>query len=664
MRSIAQEHNLNISNLNYNTGLLAFFMVFNRRKELKKTQEGLYYIPDFWIDDATTLLYDPKIGEIIPAIKNNVPSKKEGGRILFAAVGNKVPDLVDFDPNGYTTAWGNILYGINDKGVYGNSYKSDGVGNSSTTYKTDPNYQDFSTKGREYATSVENQQYYKDFTNVLLDEAKKYIANPSSFTKDNNVFLKWAFLADANLPEGSLSTFFDKNGQLRKSWTYTTKDNYGNSRGTISNVLEYITKLRTDGQLGPRHSDLMREGIRFYRKDSEGNKHWVDPEVAKSDKYIVSETGTPVIEGNINWTDYEITDKNTGAESTKSTSIQTENGSKINPNEEINKPSWYETNDKQTAQTMSAYTVAANRLANSLRTNNRIARIVQNAYKPVLENTYELYSPITGAFSERQFYNKQAADLRRQAATPYTSDPSQNLARKFEANVQAQKQETQGMLADNSEVRRTIQEALKRQEDNLARRTTVANNNKKSIINTNLQKAMLEASRLNKNYQSIDNFWSGIESDIKGNLNYNKQLNREIEKSIRENAIAIQNKQQEQKITNYYENKIKDRYQQYYKELREWRAENGQDNLTYIDEPFYKNYQQDSRKLNEEYYDALYGLRQYQNNHLKTKYSLPLSSLTSNSPYYQSSNWWGILQRKKGGKLSPTTQYLLNKVMK
>nr|DAR22837.1 MAG TPA: hypothetical protein [Caudoviricetes sp.] len=40
------------------------------------------------------------------------------------------------------------------------------------------------------------------------------------------------------------------------------------------------------------------------------------------------------------------------------------------------------------------------RLTHSLRTNNKIANTMKEAIKPVLKDTYELYSPVTGAFSE------------------------------------------------------------------------------------------------------------------------------------------------------------------------------------------------------------------------------------------------------------------------
>jgi hypothetical protein len=72
--------------------------------------------------------------------------------------------------------------------------------------------------------------------------------------------------------------------------------------------------------------------------------------------------------------------------------------------------------------------IGAGRLFASLRTNNRVARTLDRSLRPILKDTYERYSPITGAFGEMSFRNRQAADLRRQASRPFTSDASLQLA--------------------------------------------------------------------------------------------------------------------------------------------------------------------------------------------------------------------------------------------
>lgn len=150
--------------------------------------------------------------------------------------------------------------------------------------------------------------------------------------------------------------------------------------------------------------------------------------------------------------------------------------------------------------------MGSGRLFLSLHTNRKIENILKNANRPYLINTYERYSPVTGAFSEMQFRNRQAADLRRQANRPFTSDSRLQLAGKLEADRQARDLEYQGFLADDKEIKRTQAEALARQEDNMARRSQVTNANRKSIIDKIREDAQIEVGRRLRDYQGVDNF--------------------------------------------------------------------------------------------------------------------------------------------------------------
>lgn len=156
--------------------------------------------------------------------------------------------------------------------------------------------------------------------------------------------------------------------------------------------------------------------------------------------------------------------------------------------------------------------LGAGRLAMSIRANNRIARVVRESLRPKLHNTYELYSPVTGAFSEMQLRNRQGADLLSQSYRPFTSDASSAVARMYEGQSKAIELQHLGFLADDKEIRRTQAEALKKQEDNRARRTALGNENTDSIIANNQAIAQLEASRLKQNWSSQDAYNQGIES--------------------------------------------------------------------------------------------------------------------------------------------------------
>lgn len=167
--------------------------------------------------------------------------------------------------------------------------------------------------------------------------------------------------------------------------------------------------------------------------------------------------------------------------------------------------------------------IGAGRLWASLHTNNKVYDTVLPTLKPVLKDTYERYSPVTGAFSAMQFKNRQGADVMRQSNKAFTSDASLAAARMLEGQRQANQLQAEGFLADDQEIRRTKAEALARQEDNMARRSEVANFNRTSINQTNRERAQLEATRLKSNWQSWDNFLQGFESRIRARADENRE---------------------------------------------------------------------------------------------------------------------------------------------
>lgn len=663
------------SNISSKAGVTATLNALQAQGVLQNADPNnpnLYYIPGLRTKKGTGWVWNKANNTITEMLLDNIPYAKSqmmqvqthrNGGILFAYQGTKLPwysGIDDFDVNKFSSNWGNTLYGINNKGVYGSSYGNSGRGMNDSRYKTDSNYSDYTQKGKSYASEVEGQQYYKDFTNSLLSAAQEYTnaRDKSSFNDDNNVFLKWAHLVDKGLPSNSTSTFFDQNGNLRTSWKVTNKDSYMRGpREAITNLSDYISSIRNDQLLANRHNDLMKEGTRYFYTDTNGIKHWVDPEIAKSGKYQVSSNGIKSVDGITNWTDYELT--GVTPNNSNSNTPDQNNGSAINLTQQPeSKPNWFQQNGLKLAQDIASLAVGAGRLFDSLHTNNKVADVVRKSIKPVLKNTYELYSPVTGAFSEMQLRNRQAADVRRQAAQPQTSDASLNAARSLDANRQATDLQYQGFLADDKEILRTKQEALKRQEDNIARRTDTANFNRASINQANRELAQIEAGRLKSNWQSRDNFLSGVEADLK-QRNAQRDYDRRVElaeNKQRSLSLDMQdmNRPYEIKARNLkqqYQDSVNDISQEFNAKLAAWQAVNGED-ADYTTQPFYKDYVAKARALRDKYYtdsDALAeeqsrGTRQYIEG-LRTK--MNYSTLF-----------------RKGGKLSPSTINLLRKVIK
>ena len=621
---------------------------------------NLYYIPGLRTKKGTGWVWDKANNTVTEMLLENIPYAKaklnptyKNGGILFAGSGAKFYEgLRPFNQSGYQRTWSSTPYRINEKGEYEEGgYSIPGVGINNNRYKSDPNYSDFSKEGRERAAAIENTESYKKQTRDILEGYNTYMnaTDKSTQTRGNNAFINYTRGYDAKQTNPELR-FWDGDN-LRTEWTASGNDYYGQPGQKIVGADKRITHLRTDNIIGGGHDNYRASGKRYFYKDENGTIHWVDPKDAESGKYTMKE-GVKTTEGDTDWTDYELI----GA--TPDTSKQG-NGSAINLTQQPeSKPNWFQQNGLKLAQDIAPLAVGTGRLFDSLRTNNKVADVIRRSIKPVLKDTYELYSPVTGAFSEMQLRNRQAADIRRQAAQPYTSDASLNAARSLDANRQATDLQYQGFLADDKEILRTKQEALKRQEDNTARRTDTANFNRASINQADRELAQIEAGRLKNNWQSRDNFLSGIESDLRYR-NAQRDYDRRVELAEnRQRSLALDMddinrpytiEARNRKLTyDFDRNKLANEFDA---KLANWQKINGED-ADYTSQPFYIDYIQKQRDLLDQYNkdsdDIAVRLskdtRQYVNS-LRTK-------MNQNTLF------------RKGGKLSPTTMNLICKVVK
>lgn len=633
---------------------------------------NLYYIPGLKTKKGTGWIWNKANNTITEVPLQNIPyaraqlekvqAHKNGG-ILFAQQGAQLPwynGLQDYDQNKYSRIWGATQYAMNDKGEFLNTpFTSTGAGYGKNKYTTDPKYRNFNQQGRDAALAIENSQNYKNQTNKILSDYDVWnnAQDKSSLNDENNLFLRYTHGYDAK--QSNDNNKFWNNNQLRTSWGPSGKNYYGQASNGVSNVRDRILNLRNDQQVSIGHNNYRASGTRYFYSVN-GVKHWVDPTIAKSGKYQVSTNGIKSTDGDTDWTDYELTGvaPNNPNPSTQSTSDQN-NGSTINRTQQPeSKPNWFQQNGLKFTQDIAPLVVGTGRLFDSLRTNNKVADVIRRSIKPVLKNTYELYSPVTGAFSEMQLRNRQAADVRRQAAQPYTSDASLNAARSLDVNRQATDLQYQGFLADDKEILRTKQEALKRQEDNTARRTDTANFNRASINQANRELAQIEAGRLKNNWQSRDNFLSGIESDLRYR-NAQRDYDRRVELAEnRQRSLALDMddinrpytiEARNRKLTyDFDRNKLANEFDA---KLANWQKINGED-ADYTSQPFYIDYIQKQRDLLDQYNkdsdDIAVRLskdtRQYVNS-LRTK-------MNQNTLF------------RKGGKLSPTTMNLICKVVK
>ena len=656
------------SNISSKAGVTATLNALQAQGVLQNADPNnpnLYYIPGLKTKNGTGWVWDKANNTVTEMLLDNIPYAKSqmmqvqthrNGGILFAQQGTKLPwysNINDYNKDNYERIWEDTQYGMDTNGNFLiTPFTTGGKGYNPNSYSVDPNYNKFTQTDRDYAKAIENSENYKLQTEKIISDyhAFKNATDKSTFNDKNNLFLRFSHGFDSK-QKNNAAKFWGANG-LNSKWGPIGKNNYNEQGQEVSNVEDYINKIRNDQLLSIGHNNYRRSGTRYFYKDTQNNIHYVDPTVANSGKYVLAKNGIKNTEGDTDWTDYELTGI------TPNNSDQN-NGSAINPTQQPeSKPNWFQQNGLKLAQDIAPLAVGAGRLFDSLHTNNKVADVVRRSIKPVLKNTYELYSPVTGAFSEMQLRNRQAADVRRQAAQPYTSDASLNAARSLDANRQATDLQYQGFLADDKEILRTKQEALKRQEDNIARRTDTANFNRASINQANREIAQVEAGRLKSNWQSRDNFLSGVEADLK-QRNAQRDYDRRVElaeNKQRSLSLDMQdmNRPYEIKARNLkqqYQDSVNDMSQEFNAKLAAWQAVNGED-ADYTTQPFYKDYIAKARALRDKYYTDSDALAEEQSRGTR-QYIEGLRTKMNQSTLF-----------RKGGKLSPSTINLLHKVMK
>lgn len=479
---------------------------------------------------------------------NQVPSHKNGGILKFQTGGTTpwYAGLTDYDSNLYTHAY-NLENLINGDITNSNSspWASATVGQQLGRYTPTTGYGQLGENNAHYnyAHRVEDSQYYKDFGQALLNAD----GTPTE------VGTAWMKKVDSLLPENSPARFYDAQGNLRTSWSPNGNDAHGRPQRAFTSLAAYINSIRNDQILGARHNVFLNEGKRYFYKDANGIEHWVNPEDIS--KYNVSEN--PVRsqwDNNVYWSDYELT----GLKEQEPSENATQNGSRTPTAEEIR--SWIRElalQQKQDNQNPGKWSRAihemypdllgAGRLWASLYTNNKVYNKILPSLKPVLRNTPERYSPITGDFAALQLKNRQGAETLSQSYRPFTSDADLAAARMLEGQQQATKLQTEGFLADNQEIRRTRAEALNRQEDNAAKRMETANVNAASINKTWRERAQLAATLFKSNWQSLDNFLAGLETRKRARLDEDRErANNFYDKIDAQNALNLYATYQEQ----------------------------------------------------------------------------------------------------------------------
>ena len=588
----------------------------NLLKSFGAQQPDLYYIPNTDNNQRfTSWVWDAKNGTLSEMSYHDIPYWRE--KILAEWQSSKGT------PSGDNSYW-TSRYG---------SFKKGGVILAQTGVKLG--------KNANWYTGV----FQPQLTHILegLDKDKEYYSwlndmqdrHNELYTAAGSDFLNKAYKADT---VGTYQDLYKSGYQTEWNGNPAGYNSLGIANAQKLGMFDISGRTRTSGDwVGKWNTDNLYSGITDYRRLLGRKGDYTDEQLASTVASFKEKGYDFVEDANGYYKLIPIEEHVEETEKPEEPTVETpqdKEDSFINP---ISQPTKSPNQFGNFISQLAPDLIGAGRLFGSLRTNNKVAETVRKSLTPVLKNTYELYSPVTGAFSEMQLRNSQAADVRRQAARPFTSDASLQLAGALDANRQATNLERQGFLADDAEIKRTKAEALRRQEDNMARRSEVANFNRASINQTNRELAQLEGARLKQNWQSVDNFLAGLE----GRVRQRTEIDRE-----RRLNFGLQTAQQD----------IDD---QYYKALQKaqdaalkWQKDPANASKTLSEMPNYFQFLRElSRWRNASSLGAhanVYGYR-YDNNYLN-KNALDIASK------------YGFY--RNGGSLRPSTLHMINKILR
>ena len=370
---------------------------------------------------------------------------------------------------------------------------------SNTPGTVDTRYQAAAGNTLENTRAIESHPYYQWFDTQLYNNHK---ITP--------VGTAWQDAADLNIPKGSKASFKDENGNYRTSWTNTNNDIYGNPGQTYNTDEAYTHGVRYDGINGARHSVFLNRGTRYFYKDTEGNKQYVNLSDADKKNYSISKE--PVWSGWSNdkhtwWDDYEITGAN----------------SQVNPAEN-NKPK--QSSNFSLKDVINKMDVTDKwgipRAMYADITNRKVTDMLKK--QPLLLDPQEDHRYIQSDLDAEMNGQQAAAQLARTASHPITSDGNLQSMLQLEAAAKGNEAITAGRQQSNQRLREMQEQAWQQEVVNHTSRHNVAMQNRQSIYNTANENKALEAAYLNQKFTVWDTL--AQEKEFKAKSDYEQMRAR------------------------------------------------------------------------------------------------------------------------------------------
>lgn len=164
--------------------------------------------------------------------------------------------------------------------------------------------------------------------------------------------------------------------------------------------------------------------------------------------------------------------------------------------------------------------------------NNKIAERAIDAEKPFLQTTSESNRSVYGDYNALQQGEKSAAELRKMASKPLTSDGSLQQDARLKAEIEAQKSIAQGLEADNQRIRQTQEIAWQQEKENQLQRNAVANVNRQAMMMSEKNKSNILNMRDSANFSQVINpLLSAKEQRLRDEVTKQERYQDELDKA-------------------------------------------------------------------------------------------------------------------------------------
>ena len=164
--------------------------------------------------------------------------------------------------------------------------------------------------------------------------------------------------------------------------------------------------------------------------------------------------------------------------------------------------------------------------------NNKIAERAIDAEKPFLQTISESNRSVYGDYNALQQGEKSAAELRKMASKPLTSDGSLQQDARLKAEIEAQKSIAQGLEADNQRIRQTQEIAWQQEKENQLQRNAVANANRQAMMMSEKNKSNILNMRDSANFSQVINpLLSAKEQRLRDEVTKQERYQDELDKA-------------------------------------------------------------------------------------------------------------------------------------